>query len=435
MPVLPIKTDREGAWREGRYGRGYPFPAFLATPNYQASSLCHEAMSGDVLSGLEVFLQEPPSWAARASLGLLCHPPSVARNFRPAPELVAKHFPGRLQALFSPQHGLRGEKQDNMVSSPDFEDPLLNIPVVSLYGPRLDPPREALEKIDALLVDLQDVGTRVYTYGATLARIMAVAARVGVKVVVLDRPNPIGGLQIEGNLLLPEWASFVGPYPLPMRHGFTLGELARSYNVTQKLDCDLTVIPARGWRRGQYFDDTGLPWIMPSPNLPTLEGTMVYPGQVLLEGTNLSEGRGTTRPFELFGAPFLEPRRILFELRDLSLPGVVLREVAFEPTFHKWAGMVCHGFQLHVTERLAFKPYFTTLALLTVIRRLYPDKFAWRQPPYEYENERLPIDLLTGDAAIREGIDAGQSIAVLEAAWQPGLQDFLTVSREFWLYH
>ncbi len=388
----------------------------------------------EVIPGLEVFLQDPPDWAGKASLGLLCHPPSVDRGFRPAPELLARRFPGRLKMLFAPQHGLKGDKQDNMVSSPDFEDPLLQIPVVSLYGPRLDPPQEALREIDLLLVDMQDVGTRVYTYGATLAKVMAASARIGVKVAVLDRPNPIGGVQVEGNLLRPEWASFVGPYPLPMRHGFTLGELARYYNVTQKLGCDLTVIPARGWRRGDYFDAAGLPWIMPSPNLPTLEGAMVYPGQVLLEGTNLSEGRGTTRPFELFGAPFLEPRRLLHELKDIPLPGVVLREVGFEPTFHKWAGEFCHGFQLHVTDRRAFKPYFTTLALLSVIRRLYPEDFAWRQPPYEYETERLPIDLLTGDAAIREGIDAGQSIAELEAAWQPDLDGFLKTSQEFWLY-
>jgi uncharacterized protein YbbC (DUF1343 family) len=387
----------------------------------------------EVIPGLEVFLQDPPAWAAKAPLGLLCHPASVDRRFRSAPELVARRFPGQLRGLFSPQHGLRGDKQDNMVASPDFEDPLLKLPVVSLYGPRLDPPREALENIAALLVDLQDVGARVYTYQATVARVMAAAARVGVKVAVLDRPNPIGGLQVEGNLLKPGWASFVGPYPLPMRHGLTLGELARYYNVTQNLGCDLEVIPVRGWRREDYFDATGLPWIMPSPNLPTLEGAVVYPGQVLLEGTNLSEGRGTTRPFELFGAPFLEPRRILSELRDIPLSGVVLREVGFEPTFHKWAGELCRGFQLHVTDRRAFKPYYTTLVMLAVIRRLYPEHFAWRLPPYEYETERLPIDLLTGDPAIREGLDAGRPPAELEAAWQPDLDDFRRASREFWL--
>lgn len=388
----------------------------------------------DVISGLEVFLQEPPAWAAKASLGLLCHPPSVDRGLRSAPELVARRFPGQLRALFSPQHGFRGDKQDNMVSSPDFEDPLLRVPVVSLYGPRLDPPREALENLDALLVDLQDVGTRVYTYQATLARVMAAAAPLGVKVAVLDRPNPIGGVQVEGNLLKPEWASLVGPYPLPMRHGLTLGELAHYYNVTHNLGCDLTVIPARGWRRQQYGDDTGLPWVMPSPNLPTLEGALVYPGQVLLEGTNLSEGRGTTRPFEIFGAPFLEPRRLLRELRGYALPGVIFREVGFEPTFHKWQGELCRGFQLHVTDRRAFKPYSTTLALLAVIRRLYPDRFAWRPPPYEYETERRPIDLLTGDAAIREALDAGRPLGELEAAWQADLDDFRQASRAFWLY-
>lgn len=390
-------------------------------------------MSG-VIPGLEVFLQEPPAWVSQAPLGLLCHAPSLDRRFRPAPELVARRFPGQLRVLFSPQHGLKGDKQDNMVASPDFEDPLLHIPVVSLYGPRLDPPRDALEKIAVLLVDLQDVGTRVYTYGATLAKVMAAAARVGIKVAVLDRPNPIGGLQVEGNLLQPEWASFVGPYTLPMRHGFTLGELARYYNATQNLGCDLEVIPARGWRREDYFDATGLPWIMPSPNLPTLDGVLVYPGQVLLEGTNLSEGRGTTRPFEFCGAPFLEPARVRQVLQDTPLPGVVLREVGFEPTFHKWAGQLCHGFQLHVTDRRAFKPYYTTLALLAALRRLYPEHFAWRQPPYEYETERLPFDLLTGDPAVRQGLDAGRPVADLEAAWIPDLEAFRQASREFWLY-
>ena len=190
--------------------------------------------------------------------------------------------------------------------------------------------------------------------------------------VVLDRPNPIGGARWKGNLLRPEWASFVGPYPLPMRHGLTLGELARYYNVTQDIDCDLEVIPAPGWRRGDYFDATGLPWVLPSPNLPTLDGAMVYPGQVLLEGTNLSEGRGTTRPFELFGAPFLEPGRILDRLQDIALPGVILREACFEPTFHKWAGELCRGFQLHVTDRRPSSPTYTTLALLSVIRRALP---------------------------------------------------------------
>jgi uncharacterized protein YbbC (DUF1343 family) len=298
----------------------------------------------------------------------------------------------------------------------------------------MEPPADALALVDVILVDLVDVGTRVYTFAATLAKVMEAAAPLSKKVVVLDRPNPIGGTRVEGNMLRPESASFVGPYPLPMRHGFSLGELARFYNVTQKIGCDLEVIPARGWRRNDYYDATGLPWVLPSPNLPTLDGAIVYPGQVLLEGTNLSEGRGTTRPFELFGAPFLEPGRILAHLQGIELPGVILRTACFEPTFHKWAGELCRGFQFHVTDRSTFKPYFTTLALLAAIRQLYPEQFAWRQPPYEYETVRLPFDLLTGDSAIRIGMENGLSVADLEATWQEDLGRFMEVRREFLLY-
>jgi uncharacterized protein YbbC (DUF1343 family) len=389
---------------------------------------------GPVASGLAVFLREPPAWAPAARLGLLCHPASVGPDLTHARKLLAQRLPGRLRVLFSPQHGLWGEKQDNMIPSADFVDPLLQIPVVSLYGPRLSPPAEALDLVDVILVDLVDVGTRVYTFAATLAQVMAAAAPLGKKVVVLDRPNPIGGLQVEGNVLRPEWASLVGPYPLPMRHGFSLGELARYYNATQGIGCDLEVIPAQNWRRGDYFDATGLPWVLPSPNLPTQEGAVVYPGQVLLEGTNLSEGRGTTRPFELCGAPFLEPEPLLELLRPLDLPGVTLRPAFFEPTFHKWSGELCRGFQLHATHRQTYKPYYTTLCLLAAIRRLYPHRFAWRQPPYEYETERLPIDLLTGDDALRRGLDDGVAVSELEAAWQDDLNRFMEVRQEFLIY-
>ncbi len=387
-----------------------------------------------VASGLEILLREPPAWVAEARLGLLSHAPSVGPDLAGARELVARRFPGRLTTLFSPQHGLLGEKQDNMIASADFADPVLGLPVVSLYGPRLTPPPEALAAVDVILVDLVDVGTRVYTFAATLAKVMETAAPLGKKVVVLDRPNPIAGTAVEGNVLRPEWASLVGPYPLPMRHGFSLGELARYYNVTQAINCDLTVIPAAGWRRGDYYDATGLPWVLPSPNLPTLDAAIVYPGQVLLEGTNLSEGRGTTRPFELFGAPWLQPGRILDRIRTIELPGVILRTACFEPTFHKFAGELCRGFQLHVTDRQTFKPYYTTLALLSVIRELYPQQFAWRQPPYEYENERLPIDLLTGDDAIRHGLERGLTVMELESAWQDDLERFMEVRREFLIY-
>lgn len=385
-------------------------------------------------TGLEVLLAQPPAWLARRRLGLLCNQASIGPEYQRAADLIAARFPGQLAALFSPQHGFWGEKQDNMVASADFVEPRLGLPVFSLYGDRLAPTPEMLAQIDLLLVDLPEVGTRVYTFATTLAYTLPIAAQLGIKVVVLDRPNPIGGGQVEGNLLKPAMASFVGPYPLPMRHGLTLGELTRYYNETQRLGCDLTVIPAAGWFRRQYFDATGLPWVLPSPNLPTLDTALVYPGQVLLEGTNLSEGRGTTRPFELCGAPFIEPATVQARIEAARLPGVILREAYFQPTFHKWAGEVCGGFQIHVTDRRAFKPYFTTLTLIAAIRELYPEHFAWRPPPYEYEYGRLPFDLLTGDPAIREGLAQGVAVADLENGWQDELQDFLKVRREYLLY-
>ena len=385
-------------------------------------------------TGLEVLLAQPPAWLGRSRLGLLSNQASVGPGYQSAVDLIAQRFPDQLTALFGPQHGLAGEKQDNMVASADFIELRWGLPVFSLYGERLAPTPEMLDLIDVLLVDLPDVGTRVYTFAATMAYAMAQAARQHKKVVILDRPNPIGGRQVEGNYLKPEMASIVGPYPLPMRHGLTLGELARYYNDTQGLGCDLTVIPAQGWSRSQYFDHTGLPWVLPSPNLPTLDTALVYPGQVLLEGTNLSEGRGTTRPFELFGAPFIDPAAVSACLERSPLSGVVLRAASFQPTFHKWAGEVCRGFQLHVTDRQSFKPYFTTLSLIAAIRELYPEQFAWRPPPYEYEYERLPFDLLTGDGAIRAGLEQGRPVVELEQDWQTGLEKYLEIRQHYLIY-
>lgn len=387
-----------------------------------------------VRTGLESLTRQPPPSLQGAALGLLCNQASVGPGYRPAWEMVAAAFPGGLQALFSPQHGLWGEKQDNMVASPDFVEPGRGLPVHSLYGERLRPTAAMLDPLDALLIDLPDVGTRVYTFATTMAYSMEAAARAHTRVVILDRPNPIGGVQVEGNLLIPALASLVGPHPLPMRHGLTLGELARYYNEVFRLGCELEVIPAQGWRRSQYFDATGLPWVMPSPNLPTLDTALVYPGQVLWEGTNISEGRGTTRPFELWGAPFIDPRALKERLAPLELPGVILREAWFQPTFHKWAGEVCAGLQLHVTDRRAFQPYITTLALINAVRELYPGEFRWRTEPYEYETERLAFDLLTGDTAIRAGLEVGVPVRELEAFWQPRLAEFLEVRRAFLLY-
>ncbi|MGQ9920986.1 MAG: exo-beta-N-acetylmuramidase NamZ family protein [Desulfobacca sp.] len=388
-----------------------------------------------VITGFARLLADPPREVKAARLGLLCNQATVGLGWRPLwPELV-RRFPGQVRALFSPQHGWWGEKQDNMVASADAVDPVTGLPVFSLYGERLRPTAESLDRIDLLLVDLPDVGTRVYTFAATMAFAMQAAAQAGKKVLVLDRPNPIGGLQVEGNMLQPEMASIVGPYPLPMRHGFTLGELARYYNDVGRLGCDLEVVPVQGWDRSQYFDATSLPWVLPSPNLPTLDTAIVYPGQVLLEGTNLSEGRGTTRPFELCGAPFIDPYAVIAALQQRTdLPGLILRPTWFQPTFHKWAGEVCGGWQLHVTDRLAYQPYVTTLTLLQVILELYPDHCQWRPPPYEYVHDRLPFDLLTGDPAIREGLAARVPVPVLAAQWQKGLADFRAVRPQYLLY-
>jgi uncharacterized protein YbbC (DUF1343 family) len=388
-----------------------------------------------VQNGFERLSAEAPAELNKARLGLLCNQATVGRKWQPLWQLLAQQFPKNFRAIFGPQHGLWGEKQDNMVASADAVEPVTGLPVFSLYGERLRPSPESLDLIDILLVDLPDVGTRVYTFAATMAYTMQAAAQQGKKVIILDRPNPIGGVQVEGNVLKAEMASIVGPYPLPMRHGMTLGELARYYNEVGQIGCDLAVVPVEGWDRSQYFDATGLPWVLPSPNLPTLDTAMVYPGQVLLEGTNISEGRGTTRPFELFGAPFVNPIEVKAALKDAyDLPGVILRETWFQPTFHKWAGEVCGGFQLHITERRTYKPYFTTLAILQVIMKLYPGQFQWRQPPYEYEYERLPIDLLTGDPGIRKGLEGNISVAELEKQWSIELEEFMTERQTYLLY-
>lgn len=371
--------------------------------------------------GLERFLANPPRWARGARLALLCNQASVDARLRHAAPLLRERLGKGLVCLFSPQHGLWGEKQDNMIESANSREPVTGLPVWSLYGERRRPTPEQLTSIDWLLVDLQDVGTRVYTFATTLAYCLEEAAKAGVGVAVLDRPNPIGGVSVEGNLLSDSCRSFVGAAPMPMRHGLTMGELARFFKHALGLEVRLEVVSLGGWRRRMLWPETGLPWAMPSPNMPTFETALVYPGQVALEGTNLSEGRGTTRPFELCGAPYVEPHRLAAALATQRLPGVTLRPLYFEPTFQKWRGEVCGGLQLHVTNPRAFRPCRTTLALLAELIRLWPERFAWREPPYEYERTRLPIDLILGDEAIRGRLEAGEPASSIEASWSRGL--------------
>ncbi|MGH7771730.1 MAG: exo-beta-N-acetylmuramidase NamZ family protein [Candidatus Binatia bacterium] len=363
-------------------------------------------------TGLERLLDKPKRWLGKARVGLVANPTTTDRRLSHAIDLLHAHPDVDLRLLFGPEHGIRGAAQD-MVAVGDTRDPVTGLPEVSLYGKSfesLSPTPAHLSQIDALLFDIQDVGARYYTYAATMALCMRAAKKAQVKVVVLDRPNPIGGVQIEGGGLDPGLENFCGLYPIPQRHAMTIGELARLYNDTFGIGCDLEVVACEGWPRHWYYDDCNLPWVMPSPNMPTLETALVYPGMCLLEGTNLSEGRGTTRPFELFGAPFIDPSKCADELRRYDLPGVSFRSCIIEPTFHKFAGQRYGALQLHVTDRWAFQPYRTGIAILVAVRSLWPDAFAWRTEPYEFRHDVPAIDLLTGTAKVRKAIDNREDI-------------------------
>lgn len=387
-----------------------------------------------VQTGLEKFIETPPGWVTGNRLGLLSNPASVNRQFSHARELINRRFPGKLTVLYSPQHGFFAEKQDNMIESDDMIDPVLKIPVFSLYGKTRIPTKEMFDLIDVLIIDLQDAGTRVYTFIYTMSFCLEAAKRFGKKVLVLDRPNPINGSLIEGNCLSSDCASFVGRYPIPMRHGLTIGELALLFNNYFDIGCDLEIMPMNGWNRGMYFQDTGLPWIPPSPNLPSPGSCLLYSGQVLWEGTNVSEGRGTTQPFELFGAPFINPQKLLSTLGGNRLPGAFLRQVVFEPTANKWKGQLCHGFQIHITNPDKYRPYTTALRLLQAVIFHHKDRFEWKPPPYEYEYNRLPIDLIIGNKEIRERIERFDEIDDIEQSWEKDLNEFKKISQGFYLY-
>ena len=331
-------------------------------------------------------------------IGALLHPASVNSKLEHTGRILerenGKLF--RLAALFGPQHGFRGETQDNMIEWHSYEHPILHIPVYSLYGDHREPTTEMLRDLDAILIDLQDIGARYYTFIWTMFLCMRACEGAGVAVIVLDRPNPINGAVTEGPLLKPEYRSFVGMHPIPVRHGKTIGELATQFQHETFPDCALTVLPMKNWERAMWFDDTGLSWVMPSPNMPTLDTATVYPGMCLLEGTNISEARGTTRPFEIFGAPWIDPEAITNELNRRRLPGVHFREIFFQPTFQKFAGELCGGAQIHVLDRASFQPFATGVEVIRCIRRMYANYFQWKLPPYEYEYERLPIEVLLG---------------------------------------
>jgi uncharacterized protein YbbC (DUF1343 family) len=388
-------------------------------------------MSTGVTLGSEVLFDK--GLLAGRTVGLVSNPASIDASFCHVVER-AERAGVRIGALFGPQHGFRSDLQENMIESPHGSDARRRIPVFSLYSETREPTAEMLAGLDALVIDLQDVGTRIYTYIYTMANCLRAARRHGLPVVVCDRPNPIGGVAVEGPMLEPGFESFVGQYPIPMRHGLTVGEVARLFNDQFGIGAKLEVVAMQRWQRRQWFDQTGLPWVMPSPNLPTLESAVVYPGTVLFEGTNVSEGRGTTRPFELVGAPWVDAEPFAAAMNARRLPGVHFRPAVFEPTFHKHAGVSCGGCQIHVTDREAFQPVAAGVALLEAFRETDPQAFAWREPPYEYEAVKPPIDILSGSSRLREVLDGAGRAADLAEAWPDALQDFQAIRGRVLLY-
>jgi uncharacterized protein YbbC (DUF1343 family) len=321
-----------------------------------------------------------------------------------------------------------------MIESGHARDDLRRVPVHSLYSETREPTAEMLRGVDVLVVDLQDVGTRIYTYIYTMANCLRAGRKHGVKVVVCDRPNPIGGVAVEGPMLEPGFESFVGQFPIPMRHGMTIGELAQLFNDEFGIGADLDVVEMTGWRREMYHDETGLVWVLPSPNLPTLDSAVVYPGTVLFEGTNTSEGRGTTRPFEIVGAPWVVADQFADTLNALEMPGVHFRPAVFEPTFHKHARTSCGGCQIHVLDRAAFRPVEAGVALTREFHAADPARFSWREPPYEYEHEKLPIDILAGSSELRRQIELGMTARDIAASWIAPVVQFARVRERFLLY-
>jgi uncharacterized protein YbbC (DUF1343 family) len=403
-----------------------------------------------VKPGIEVLLGSRLDLLRGRRVGLVTNPTAVDARLRSTAELLRAHPEVNLVALYGPEHGVRGDAQAGEYV-PFYRDPHLGLPVFSLYGETQRPPADMLTRIDAymreydtrpegktveprmlesievMVFDLQDVGTRVYTYVATMAYAMQAAAEAGIPFVVLDRPNPINGTAMEGPILRhPQYSSFIGLYPVPLRHGMTAGELARLFNARfLPRPAALTVVPMEGWRRGDWFETTGLPWVLPSPNLPSVDAAVVYPGQVMLEGTTLSEGRGTTRPFELCGAPWLDGHVLARDLNGLELPGVRFREAWFTPTFSKFAGQRCGGVQLHVSDRATFRPILTTIALLAEVRRLGGDQLEFHADYF---------DRVLGHPRVREGLLAGVPAAALAEEWAPELRAFAALRQEFLLY-
>jgi uncharacterized protein YbbC (DUF1343 family) len=384
--------------------------------------------------GLERLLEDQIVDLKGARIGLICNQASVDHGFRHAADLIHGHPDINLRALFGPQHGIRGDVQDNMIETAHSTDRRTGLPVYSLYSETRVPIEDMLDKVDVLVFDMQDVGCRIYTFIYTMANCMRAGAMFDKKIVVCDRPNPINGVSVAGNILEPEYSSFVGQFPLPTRHGMTVGELARMFNEHFGIGCDLEIVPMNGWRREFWHDDTDAPWVLPSPNMPTLDSATVFPGTVHFEGTQVSEGRGTTRPFELIGAPYIDPDDYADALNVLNLPGVYFRSCAFQPTFQKHAGMTCGGVQIHVIDRDAFEPVLAGVAMVKVIHDMYPNEFRWKVPPYEYVYDKNPFDVIAGTNKIREAFEQGVGLDAIAETWKRPLLEFKQLRESFLIY-
>jgi uncharacterized protein YbbC (DUF1343 family) len=367
-------------------------------------------------------------------VGVLANPASVDHHFGHVVDRLGASSAWRLAAIFGPQHGFRSDLQDNMIETPHGQDPRRDVPIFSLYSETREPTPEMLDLIDVLVIDLQDVGARIYTFIYTMANCLRAAARAGFPVIVCDRPNPIGGVAVEGPMLEPGYQSFVGQFPIPMRHGMTVAELALLFNQHHGIGAPLEIVAMEGWSREMYFDDTDIPWVMPSPNMPTLDSAIVYPGTVLFEGTTISEGRGTTRPFELIGAPWLDGMQLAARMNRAGLKGAYFREVAFEPTFQKHARTTCGGCQIHVTSRVDFAPVKASVSLIRECYASAQSQFKWREPPYEYEHDKMPIDILAGSPLLREQIEQQVPLEEIAESWRPGETAFAEARKPYLLY-
>ncbi|OZU88836.1 hypothetical protein CIL03_11165 [Virgibacillus indicus] len=380
--------------------------------------------------GVEVLLDENKELIEGKRVGLITNPTGVDQELNSIVDLLHNDPDVELTALYGPEHGVRGDAQAGEYVE-YYIDETTGLPVYSLYGQTRKPTPEMLENVDVLLFDIQDVGTRFYTYIYTMAYAMEAAQENGKEFIVLDRPNPLGGQKVQGPVLDPDYASFVGNYPIPLRHGMTVGELARLFNEEFGIGADLTVVEMNGWKRNMYYDDTPLEFVMPSPNMPTLDTALVYPGAALIEGTNVSEGRGTTKPFELIAAPFVDSTEFAQALKDLGLPGVKFRAASFTPSFSKHAGTLSHGVQIHVTNKKAFKPIETGLHIVKTLHDMYPEDFEFRA---ENSQGVSFFDNLIGNGWVREAIENGDSVKEMKKQWHHELKDFEKVRRGYLIY-